>query len=141
MGRHDPRGILEQYADIRGVPTPEAKPNAASKAAGIPASVAPKPYDIIAEHADDPAATTLLAVGHGSWIVATVAVLLDAGSGRPQQSQAMRNAFWTSMSVSTGGSNGPADPRHMAVGSTPSAKVPPSPRLPIGRMGREEVRG
>ena len=65
---------------------------------------------IIAEHADDPTATTLLAVGHGSWIVATVAVLLDMDPDDLNNLGAMRNAFWTSMSVNTGGSNGPADP-------------------------------
>ncbi len=69
--------------------------------------------------------------------MATVAVLLDMDPDDLNNLGAMRNAFWTSMSVNTGGSNGPADPRHMAVELDAfNQKVPPSPRLPIGRMGR-----
>jgi peptide chain release factor 1 len=41
---------------------------------------------------------------------ATVAVLLDMDPDDLNNLGAMRNAFWTSMSVNTGGSNGPADP-------------------------------
>ena len=40
-----------------------------------------------------------LAVGHGSWIVATVAVLLDMDPDDLNNLGAMRNAFWTRMSV------------------------------------------
>lgn len=46
--------------------------------------------------------------------MATVAVLLDMDPDDLNNLGAMRNAFWTSMSVNTGGSNGPADP-DMAV--------------------------
>ena len=42
--------------------------------------------------------------------MATVAVLLDMDPDDLNNLGAMRNAFWTSMSVNTGGSNGPADP-------------------------------
>ena len=63
---------------------------------------------IIAEHAGDSAPTTLLAVGHGSWIVATVAVLLDMDPDDLNNLGAMRNAFWTRMSVNA--SRGPAEP-------------------------------
>ena len=66
--------------------------------------------DIVAKHHDETMPTTLLLVGHGSWIVATVAVLLDMDPDDLNNVGAMRNAFWTSMSVNTGGSNGPADP-------------------------------
>ena len=41
---------------------------------------------------------------------ADVAVLLDMDPDDLNNLGAMRNAFWTSMSVNTGGSNGPADP-------------------------------
>lgn len=63
---------------------------------------------IIAEHAGDSTPTTLLAVGHGSWIVATVAVLLDMDPDDLNNLGAMRNAFWTRMSVNA--SRGPAEP-------------------------------
>ncbi len=52
--------------------------------------------------------TTLLAVGHGSWIVATVAVLLDMDPDDLNNLGAMRNAFWTRMSVDA--RRGPAEP-------------------------------
>ena len=101
--------ILEQYADDyhswRAHTGGETKHGVESRQRGSQAI-----RSIIAEHADDPTATTLLAVGHGSWIVATVAVLLDMDPDDLNNLGAMRNAFWTSMSVNTGGSNGPADP-------------------------------
>ena len=46
---------------------------------------------------DETMPTTLLAVGHGSWIVATVAVLLDMDPDDLNNVGAMRNAFWTRM--------------------------------------------
>ena len=80
-----------------------------------------------------PCLTTLLAVGHGSWIVATVAVLLDMDPDDLNNLGAMRNAFWTRMSVDAD----PSRTRHMALGSsTPSTKARPSRRLRTGRMGR-----
>ena len=105
--------ILEQYADDyhswRAHTGGETKHGVESRRhTGQRGSQAIR--SIIAEHADDPTATTLLAVGHGSWIVATVAVLLDMDPDDLNNLGAMRNAFWTSMSVNTGGSNGPADP-------------------------------
>ena len=53
--------------------------------------------DIVATHDDDAHPTTLLLVGHGSWIVATVAVLLDMDPDDLNNVGAMRNAFWTRM--------------------------------------------
>lgn len=82
----------------------------ASKAAGIPASVAPKPYE--ASSPNMPMTDGHHAARSRPWIVdrGTVAVLLDMDPDDLNNLGAMRNAFWTSMSVNTGGSNGPADP-------------------------------
>ncbi len=55
--------------------------------------------DIIAECGNDPTPTTLLAVGHGSWIVATVETLLGMDPDNLNNLGAMRNAFWTRMTV------------------------------------------
>ncbi|MEE1296165.1 MAG: histidine phosphatase family protein [Bifidobacterium sp.] len=57
---------------------------------------------IVREHADDPTPTTLLAVSHGSWIVATVSTLLDMDVDDLNALGGMRNAFWTTMRVSRG---------------------------------------
>ena len=89
---------------------------------------------IIAEHAGDSAPTTLLAVGHGSWIVATVAVLLDMDPDDLNNLGAMRNAFWTRMSVNA--SRGPAEPDTWQWKLDASTKARPSPRLRTGRTVR-----
>ena len=88
--------ILEQYADDyhswRAHTGGETKHGVESRRhTGQRGSQAIR--SIIAEHADDPTATTLLAVGHGSWIVATVAVLLDMDPDDLNNLGAMRNAF------------------------------------------------
>ena len=57
--------------------------------------------DIVAKHHDETMPTTLLLVGHGSWIVATVAVLLDMDPDDLNNVGAMRNAFWTRMTPHT----------------------------------------
>ena len=53
--------------------------------------------DILDTHANDKTPTTLLVVGHGSWIVATIAVLLDMDPDDLNNIGSMRNAFWTRM--------------------------------------------
>ena len=74
--------------------------------------------DIVAKHHDETMPTTLLLVGHGSWIVATVAVLLDMDPDDLNNVGAMRNAFWT----------------RMTLGSLRnSTKAPPSHHSPTGR--------
>ncbi len=55
--------------------------------------------DIVARHGNDPMPTTLLVVGHGSWIVATVETLLGMDPDNLSNLGAMRNAFWTRMTV------------------------------------------
>ena len=57
--------------------------------------------DIVAKHHDETMPTTLLLVGHRSWIVATVAVLLDMDPDDLNNVGAMRNAFWTRMTPHT----------------------------------------
>lgn len=61
--------------------------------------------DIVAKHGDDPMPTTLLVVGHGSWIVATVETLLGMDPDNLSNLGAMRNAFWTRMTVQGNPSN------------------------------------
>ena len=85
--------------------------------------------DIVAKHHDETMPTTLLLVGHGSWIVATVAVLLDMDPDDLNNVGAMRNAFWTRMTPHT-------DPgtRTVPLGSLRnSTKAPPSHHSPTGR--------
>lgn len=55
--------------------------------------------DIVAKHGGDPMPTTLLVVGHGSWIVATEETLLGMDPDNLSNLGAMRNAFWTRMTV------------------------------------------
>ena len=56
--------------------------------------------DIVESHRGDDVPTTLLAVGHGSWIVATIETLMGMDPDNLSNLGAMRNAFWAKMTVS-----------------------------------------
>ncbi|MDN5633797.1 histidine phosphatase family protein [Bifidobacterium mongoliense] len=63
---------------------------------------------------DDPTPTTLLLVGHGSWIVATITGLMGMDPDGLNSLDAMRNAFWSELTPRYGG--GAAGPIHWQLG-------------------------
>lgn len=104
MGGHDPRGDLRALR--RRLPFWRAHTGGETKH-GVESRIhtgrrgAEAVRDIVAKHHDETMPTTLLLVGHGSWIVATVAVLLDMDPDDLNNVGAMRNAFWTRMTPHT----------------------------------------
>lgn len=56
---------------------------------------------LVQSYASDPQPTTVLAVSHGSWISATIATLLGLNPESMDELGAMRNAFWSTIHVTT----------------------------------------